>query len=75
MAETAQGATIADRKEGRKAERRGQVFAFICVLAVLASGIALALLGQEITGSILSAVGLAAMVYAFARNAQPTQTN
>lgn len=73
MAETTQGAIIADRREGRKAERRGQVFAFICVLAVLATGIVLALLGQEVTGSILSAVGLTAMVYAFVHKAQSTQ--
>ena len=67
MAETAQAALISDRQESRRAERRGQFFAFICVLATLVTGIILAVVGREILGFSFSGVGLAAMVYAFVR--------
>ena len=67
MAETALSAQIEDRKEGRKAERRGQFFAFVCVLAVLATGLILTTVGREPAGVSISAFGLAAMVYGFVR--------
>ena len=58
---------MADRREGRKAERRGQYFAFVCVLAILVSGLAFATVGQESVGISFSGFGLAAMTYAFVR--------
>lgn len=67
MAETYQEAVIADRREHRRAERRGQYLAFICVLAILLTGIVLALSDQEILGTSLSGACLAALVYAFVR--------
>ena len=67
MAETGQAAMIADRKEQRRAERRAQIFAFICVLAILGTGIVLMVIGQVVAGLLLSCPGLAAVVYAFVR--------
>ena len=67
MAEKAQAAQIDDRQEGRRAERWGQFFAFVCVLAVLSTGIVLAAVGQATAGLSFSGFGLAAMVYAFVR--------
>lgn len=67
MAETHQEAVIADRREHRSAERRGQYLAFICVLAILLTGIVLSLSDQEILGTSLSGACLAALVYAFVR--------
>jgi uncharacterized membrane protein len=67
MAETHQEAVIADRREDRRAERRGQYLAFVIVLAVLATGVVLAFVGQEILGTGLSGACLVAMVYAFVR--------
>ena len=65
MAEKTQDALICDRREGRRAEQRGQYLAFICLLAVLATGIILAVVGREILGTGLSGACLAAMVYTF----------
>ena len=67
MSEKAQAAEIEDRQEGRRAERRGQIFAFMCVLAVLSTGIVLAAAGQAAAGLGLTSFGLATMVYAFVR--------
>lgn len=67
MSENAQAASIEDRREERRAERRGQIFAFLCVIAVLSTGIVLAGVGETTVGLSFSGVGLAAMVYAFVR--------
>ena len=67
MAEKAQAAHISDRQESRRAERRGQLLAFACVLSVLATGLLLAAVGQGIESLTVSVSGLAAMVYAFVR--------
>lgn len=67
MAEKAQSADIDDRHEMRRAERRGQYFAFVCVLAVLATGLVLTAVGREVVGSSIAVSSLAAMVYAFVR--------
>ena len=67
MAERGQTAMISDRQEQRRAERRGQIFAFLCVLAILGTGIALMAIGQVLAGLLLSAPGLAAVVIAFVR--------
>ncbi len=67
MSERAQAAPIEGHREGRRAERRGQFFAFVCVLAVLSTGIVLAVTGQSVTGFGLTSFSLATMVYAFVR--------
>ena len=67
MSERAQAALIEGHREGRRAEQRGQFFAFICVLAVLSTGIVLAVTGQSVTGFGLTSFSLATMVYAFVR--------
>ena len=67
MAERGQTAMIADRAEQRRAERRAQIFAFICVLAILGTGIVLMAIGRVVAGLLLSCPGLAAVVYAFVR--------
>lgn len=67
MAETTLSAQIEDRQESRRAERRGQVLAFVCVLSVLATGFLLAALSQGTASLTVSVFGLAAMVYAFVR--------
>ena len=67
MAEMGQTAMIADRQEQRRAERRGQIFAFLCVLAILGTGIVLMAIGQVLAGLLLSVPGLAAVVIAFVR--------
>lgn len=68
MAEKAQAAMIADGENQRKAERRAQIFAFICVLSILGTGIVLMVIGQVVAGLLLSCPGLAAVVYAFLRS-------
>ena len=66
MAEKWQDAIIADRQQSRRAERRGQAYAAICVLAILAVAVVGVVAGQWI-GSGVSIICLAAVVYAFVR--------
>lgn len=68
MAERSQAATIADQEAQRRTERLSQFFAFICVLAILGTGITLMVVGQVLAGLLLSSPGLAAVVYAFVRS-------
>ena len=67
MTETAQAAIIEDRRDGRRAERRGQHFAFVCVLAILLTGIVFVAVGETTAGLSISGVGMAAVVLAFVR--------
>lgn len=68
MAEKQQDAIITDRQEQRQADRRAQMFAFVSVLAILATGMTLMAIGQVLAGLLLSSPGLAAVVYAFIRS-------
>ena len=67
LSDKAQTAQIEDRREGRRAERRGQYFAFVCVLAVPLTGIGFAAVGGTAAGLSFSGFGLAAVVIAFVR--------
>ena len=67
MAEKRQDAVIADRQEDRRAERRGQNYSLVFVLAVLAVGAVGMVVGQPILGSSVTILCLASVVYAFVR--------
>lgn len=67
MAEKGQDAMIADRREGRRAERRGQNYALIFLLAVLAVSIAAIVAGQPILGSSVTILCLVSAAIAFIR--------
>ncbi len=70
MQEKQLDAGIADQKDGRNIEKRGQVFALIIALSSFGVSVFSLSMGQEIAASIFGAGGVGALVIAFIQGRQ-----